>query len=82
MGRRINKLKISKAALSLEEHHEQLEDDLTTLAREDVRNQRAIVLGASNDIVYPMLRSYFNCDADQAREATPKSTIKVQKFTF
>ena len=77
MGRRVNKLKISKSALSLEEHHEQLQDDLTRLAREDVQNQRCIVLGASNEIIYPMLQSYFNSNTETIAAPNQPSHYKV-----
>ncbi len=74
MGRRINKLKISKDSLSLEEHHEQLEIDMVRLARTDVANQRYIVLGASNEIVYALLKGYYRGCIDVPIEINENTT--------
>ena len=53
------KAKMAQLTFSLEDYHEHLEKDLVRLYRYDIPNQRFLIFGTSNEIVYPLLKSVF-----------------------
>jgi hypothetical protein len=61
-GRMVTKSKLSKFTFALEEYHNQLAKELVGLYRTDTRNQRFIIAATSNELVYPMLDSFFNTE--------------------
>lgn len=73
-GRQVTKTKLSRYTFALEEYHDQLAKELVGLYRTDTFNQRYIVTGTSNELVYPMLDSYFNT------ERFPKQPLEESAF--
>lgn len=62
-GRMVTKTKLSKYTFALEEYHNEMAKELVGLYRTDTPNQRYVVTGTSNELVYPLLDSILRTES-------------------